>query len=149
MARSPGSQGVTAVVLEPGAPDARGVSFSLGAEQLEFLGRPRDVHVASILPGHVRGEHFHAERRELIVVIHEDDFSLHWDDGADGERHSRRFTGAGVVVVSIPPMAAHAVRNDGLRPLWLLAASDGPYDPQRPDAHARTVSEPPRPPADG
>jgi uncharacterized cupin superfamily protein len=130
---------VHATVLAQGAPDARGASFALAAEQLGFLGPLRDVHVASILPGHVRGQHYHAERRELIVVIHEDDFSLHWDEGAGTAARERAFAGAGVVAITVEPHAAHALRNDGTRTLWLLAASDAPYDPRRPDAHPRSV----------
>jgi dTDP-4-dehydrorhamnose 3,5-epimerase-like enzyme len=130
---------VEATVLARSAPDPRGASFTLAPDQLSFLGEPRDAHVASILPGHVRGEHYHAERRELILVIHEDEFSLHWDEGPGTEARHRMFAGAGAVAIAIEPGAAHALRNDGARTLWLLAASDLPYDPERPDAYRRTV----------
>jgi len=123
------AEAVTATVLAQAAPDPRGASFSLQPAQLDFLGTARDIHVASVLPGHVRGEHYHAERRELIVVIHEDDFSLHWDDGPATEVSRRTFAGAGVVAITVMPLAAHAIRN----------ASDGPYDERRPDAHRRPV----------
>ncbi|HEY1835028.1 MAG TPA: hypothetical protein VGG08_11360 [Solirubrobacteraceae bacterium] len=133
---------VTAVSLERGAPDERGASFTLAGEHLELLARlgaTRDLHVASILPGHVRGNHYHALRGETIVVIHEDRWSLRYDAGSDTKVTSRAFTGAGVVAISVPQMAAHAIRNDGERPLWLLAWSDGPYDETLPDAHPRAL----------
>jgi hypothetical protein len=132
---------VSASVLERGAADARGSSFTLAPAQLAFLGSPGDIHVASILPGHVRGNHYHALRRELILVIHEDRWSLRSDTGADTRVSSRAFTGSGVVAVTVPQMAAHAIRNDGERVLWLLAASDGPYDLAAPDAHPRVLFE--------
>lgn len=139
MARANDAEAVTGTVLAQAAPDPRGASFSLSPAQLDFVGVPRDMHVASVLPGHVRGDHYHAERRELIVVIHEDDFSLHWDEGPATEARSRTFAGAGVVAITVMPLAAHAIRNDGTRILWLLAASDGPYDLRKPDAHRRPV----------
>jgi hypothetical protein len=133
---------LSASVLERGATDARGVSFTVTPAQLAFLGLPGDIHVASILPGHVRGNHYHALRRELILVIHEDRWSLRSDTGAGTRVRSRAFTGSGVVAVTVPQMAAHAIRNDGERILWLLAASDGPYEPTAPDAHSRVLFEP-------
>ena len=43
------------------------------------------------------------------------------------------------VVVEIEPLASHAVRNDGQRPLLIFAMTNGPYDPGHPDAYSRRV----------
>lgn len=127
-------------VAAPGTgSDARGSSFSIPPGQLEFLGGACDMHVASIRPGHVRGNHFHAERRELIVVVHEDRWSLHWDRGPDTEVRSQAFSGAGAVAITVPPRAAHAIRNDGEELLWLVATTDAVFDPANPDSHPRRV----------
>lgn len=120
--------------------DERGESFSVAREYLDFLGRPQDLHVASILPGHTRGNHFHAERREVILVVHSDRWSLHWDSGPDTPKSSRSFAGRGMVAIAVPQDSAHAIVNDGEEPLWLLAATDGPYDPANPDAYRRIVT---------
>jgi dTDP-4-dehydrorhamnose 3,5-epimerase-like enzyme len=128
------------VALEEHPADVRGRSFSVPALCLEYLGEPRDMHVAGIEPGHVRGNHFHVQRRELIVVLPHDAWSLHWDAGADTEPARRRFVDAGAVAIAIPPGAAHAIRNDGAATLWLIAATDGPYDPANPDAHRRVLT---------
>jgi oxalate decarboxylase/phosphoglucose isomerase-like protein (cupin superfamily) len=130
------------VVLEDRGGDERGASFSLSQSYLEFLGAPKDMHIASILPGHIRGNHYHAARREIIVVIHGDRWSLHWDRGANTEVSTRAFTGEGVVAIAVPQNSAHAIRNDGEKPLWLVAATDGIYDPDAPDAYRRIVSQP-------
>ncbi|HEX8646667.1 MAG TPA: hypothetical protein VF715_07175 [Thermoleophilaceae bacterium] len=120
--------------------DQRGPSFSVTADHLAFLGAPRDVHVACILPGHIRGNHFHVERKELILVVHDDQWSLHWDEGEGTSILTRTFSGAGAEALSISPGAAHALRNDGGSPMWIFAATDGPYDPERPDAYKRVVT---------
>ncbi|GAB2988656.1 polysaccharide biosynthesis C-terminal domain-containing protein [Saccharothrix stipae] len=108
--------------------DRRGVGFSLVTAQLAAFGPIADVHVASVRPGHVRGEHHHP-RGELLAVVYSDAWSLHWDTGAGTATHHRSFTGSGGVVVAPPPGWAHAVRNDGAADLWLFVASDAPYDP--------------------
>jgi oxalate decarboxylase/phosphoglucose isomerase-like protein (cupin superfamily) len=97
------------------------------------------MHVASLEPGHVRGNHFHVARHELIVVLPHEAWSLHWDAGAETRPSSRSFHRAGALAITIPPHAAHAIRNDGSATLWLMAATDGPYDPANPDAYRRVV----------
>jgi UDP-2-acetamido-2,6-beta-L-arabino-hexul-4-ose reductase len=120
--------------------DERGSSFAVPHEYLRFLGTAEDMHVACILPGYTRGNHYHVLRVELIVVVHFDHFSIHWDRGADTKPSSRSFEGKGAVAIAIPKHSSHAVVNDGNEPLWLVGTSDGPYDPNAPDAHRRVVS---------
>lgn len=57
--------------------DARGFSFTIPVEALEFVGRMADVHLASTKPGGVRGNHYHLLRREAIVVLPGATWSLH------------------------------------------------------------------------
>lgn len=109
--------------------DARGFSFTAPAEGLAFVGRMSDVHLASTLPGAVRGNHYHLRRREAIVVLPGARWSFHWDeDETNGPQH-REFEGSSAVLILISPGASHAVRNDGNEPLWLVAISSETYDP--------------------
>ncbi|GLZ34364.1 hypothetical protein Lesp02_65510 [Lentzea sp. NBRC 105346] len=119
-----------------GHPDDRGLSFSL---PLELLGAARDTHVATIRPGHVRGNHFHAHKYELIGVLYRGAWSLHWDTGPGTPARHRTFTGDGAVVVAVPKNWAHAVRNDGESEILIIVASDQPYDPT--DSVARGVTD--------
>jgi dTDP-4-dehydrorhamnose 3,5-epimerase-like enzyme len=119
--------------------DSRGASFSAPPAYLDFLGATKDLHIAAIRPGCVRGNHFHAERREVIVVVHDDAWSLHWDTGEGTQVSSRAFEGAGAVAVALPPHAAHAIRNDGAALLWIFASTNGRYSADAPDAYRREV----------
>jgi len=119
--------------------DQRGFSYSLQDGQLSFLGSVDDVHFSMTLPGHIRGNHFHRLRKEVLVVCFEDCWTLAWDQGEGTIPELRKFEGAGTVVVEIDPLAAHAVRNDGQRPLLIFAMSNGLYDPANPDAYGRIV----------
>jgi dTDP-4-dehydrorhamnose 3,5-epimerase-like enzyme len=110
--------------------DQRGFSFTLPAEALQFLDGVEDIHIAAILPGAIRGNHFHQRRREILVFNYADEWSFHWDDGPNTLTQHRSFQGTGAVLITILPGASHAVRNDGAQTLTLMAASSEPYDPQ-------------------
>ncbi|HZQ25907.1 MAG TPA: hypothetical protein VFA89_24155 [Terriglobales bacterium] len=109
--------------------DLRGHSFTLPEQVLEFVGGVLDVHVASMLAGAVRGNHYHLRRREAIVLAHEGDCSVHWQNDENSEIRHRPLQGGGCQVVLVPPGASHAVRNDSDHTLWLVAYSSQPYDP--------------------
>ena len=109
--------------------DARGFSFTIPVEALEFVGRMADVHLASSKPGAVRGNHYHLRRREAIIVLPGATWSLHWDEGEGTPTQHREFGGTSSVLVLVSPGASHAVRNDGDDTLRLVAISSESYDP--------------------
>ena len=109
--------------------DIRGFSFTLPSAALVFLNRVSDLHLASIAPGAVRGNHYHLRRREAIVVLPGPAWSLHWDEGEGLPAQHRSFSGTGAVLVLVSPDSSHAVRNDGEGLLWLVACSSETYDP--------------------
>jgi len=119
--------------------DQRGSSYTLQNRQVTFLGSVEDVHFSTTLPGHIRGNHFHRVRKEVLVVRYEDSWTFAWDDGEGTVPEFRKFEGTGTVVVEIEPLASHAVRNDGQRPLLIFAMTNGLYDPANPDSYSRIV----------
>ena len=119
--------------------DGRGDSFVPPPECLEFVGAVRDMHLATIRPGAVRGNHYHRHHCEVIIVVHADRWSFHWDSGSGSEVQSETFSGAGAVMLQVEPLAGHAVRNDGQRELHLMSISNLPYDPQKPDSQPRRI----------
>lgn len=109
--------------------DSRGVSFTMPTEAITFLGRAADVHLASMKPGTVRGNHYHLRRREALLVLPGPKWSLHWDeDERSGARH-QQFNGKEAVLLLIAPGASHALRNEGDGDLWWFAISSESYDP--------------------
>lgn len=119
--------------------DERGSSFALPATWLQAVDGPVDVHLSTLVPKAVRGNHFHRDRRELLIVVHQDAWSLHWDTGEGTAVHSRTFEGSGAVLVEVEPLASHAVRNDGGADLLITGLCDRAYDPAAPDAWHRNV----------
>lgn len=136
---------LSAIELKDTGGDARGGSFSVPAELLSGRFPVADIHVAMFEPGAVRGNHYHAVRQEILVVMANDRWSLHWDEGAGTPVQHRQFTGPGVVLVTIPAGMSHAIRNDGAATMRMIGLADGPYDRERPDSYPRVVlPAPPR-----
>jgi predicted RNase H-like nuclease len=105
--------------LDPRA-DVRGRSFGVGVP----FDRVEECHVATVRSGAVRGNHFHTHRRELLVVLYADRWTLLWDDGENTPLQSRTFEGAGAVLMDADPYCAHAVRNDGASDLQIFVLGD-------------------------
>jgi len=109
--------------------DARGFSVTTPPEALEYVGRTADVHLASINPGAIRGNHYHVKTRMAIMILPGPNWSFHWDEGEDTQSQQRIFDGTRTILMLVATGASHAVRNDGRAPLWMLAILSEPYDP--------------------
>lgn len=109
--------------------DARGFSFTMPSEALNFVGHIADMYLASSARGAVRGNHYHLRKRQAIVILPGAVWSLHWDEGEGLTPQHRQFDGSGAVLVLVSPGASHAVRNEGPAPLCLVVCSSEPYDP--------------------
>ena len=119
--------------------DRRGSSFDPGTDWITFLGKLEDAHITTLIPGCVRGNHYHVQRREVIMVLFTDEWQLAWDHGVDTVVSLNRFNGCGATVVEVDPLASHAVANTGKEPLWIIGLSKGAWDVHDPDAYSRNV----------
>jgi dTDP-4-dehydrorhamnose 3,5-epimerase-like enzyme len=119
--------------------DARGRSFPVIGGWLTTGFVVRDTHVSTILPGSTRGNHYHLKRNEVLLVMFEDRWSFHWDNGPNTLSVSRGFTRPGAVLLQVPRGTSHAIHNDGTQALNLVGLTDGPFDPAAPDAFPRKV----------
>jgi predicted RNase H-like nuclease len=114
--------------------DSRGSSFTIDVP-FPSVG---ECHAATIRPAGIRGNHFHTRRRELLVVMYSDRWTLLWDEGEGTPVQSRTFEGAGAVLMDADPLSAHAVRNDGSADLHIFVLGDVRGD----DTHSRRLAEP-------
>ncbi len=118
--------------------DERGDSYTIPEPLLRRLGQVRDVHVTTVLPGHLRGNHFHEEKEETIIVVASGSWILRWEDEARVV-HERPFASAGSVAIEVDRGLSHAVANTGDRPLVVVALSSRAFDPASADAHHRPL----------
>jgi UDP-2-acetamido-2,6-beta-L-arabino-hexul-4-ose reductase len=127
------------IVTVPDTGDERGCSFQLPDVWNRFLSAIADMHVTTVRPGQRRGNHYHARHKEVLIVIHRDVWSFHWDHGAGTEVQKKSFAGAGAVVIEVSPLASHAVLNEGTHDIFVAGLSDSRYNPDHPDAYPRPV----------
>jgi dTDP-4-dehydrorhamnose 3,5-epimerase-like enzyme len=119
--------------------DNRGSAYVLSRESIAFLNVLRAMHLTTLKPGHVRGNHYHVKQRETILIMHSDTWQFSWDTGIDTPEQTTHFSSSGTVLVQVEPLASHAVKNTGTRDLTILSCSDQPYDPQNPDVRSRLL----------
>jgi mannose-6-phosphate isomerase-like protein (cupin superfamily) len=127
------------IICRADAGDLRGLAFAVPGDALAALGGVADVHLMTVRPGAVRGNHVHARKREILVVLHEDEWELHWRDPG-GEPQHRAFRGTGGVSVTVHAGVAHAIRNTGTADLVVAGLSPVPFDPDDPDAEAAPLT---------
>jgi dTDP-4-dehydrorhamnose 3,5-epimerase-like enzyme len=81
-----------------------------------------DVHVVSLRPGHVRGNHYHDGPEWLLVFGGTLEVrSRRGDEGALGVE---TVEGDNPVLLEIPPGVRHSLKNESNSTLFLLAFSD-------------------------
>jgi dTDP-4-dehydrorhamnose 3,5-epimerase-like enzyme len=120
--------------------DERGSNTLFASRWIEERFPVQNIHVVTALPGHTRGNHSHRVQREILLVLHSDRWSLHWDTGPGTAVSRRVFAGSGAVAILVPPHGSHAIRNDGDAVLHIVGLADRPYDPANPDVVPRTVT---------
>ena len=114
--------------------EPRGSSFTVPMAAIRLLGTIRDIHFAEIHPGCVRGNHYHAQHHEVLCIRFFDRWSLHWKPAAGGRTETESFAGAGLILVEVEPLIAHAILNDGERDLHVIGLSNKEFNPQEPDS---------------
>lgn len=119
--------------------DQRGDSFLVPIESLSFISPVIDIHLATIISGSYRGNHYHKLHREILLLVYTDTWSFHWDGGPKTQTKRETFSGSGTVMIEIEPHAAHAVRNDGVQNLYIFALSNLAFDHDQPDQYERNV----------
>lgn len=130
---------LSVIMLERSA-DRRGRSFSVPVRYLHTLGRINDIRLSELRPGHVRGNHYYRHSSQLIVVVYDDCWSLHWDQGPGTPSRHRYFEGQGAVLVVAPPLCSRAVRNDGDRDILITIMSDVVYAPDSVSQENKPIS---------
>lgn len=97
-----------------------------------------ECHVATIRPGAIRGNHYHLQRSEVLVIMYSDRWTLLWDEGEGTPVQQRAYEGSGAVVLEASPGTAHTVRNDGARDLQIISLGDT----RETDTYPRKLVEP-------
>ena len=92
------------------------------------------ILVTTALPGKIKGNHYHKRKTEWYCVIKGiglltlmDQYTKEKREIEIGERN--------MVLVKIPPLTVHSIKNIGEEELFLLAYLDEGFDPVEPDTY--------------
>ncbi len=119
--------------------DERGYSYKIPREAFDYIGKVEDVHLASIDSGKIRGNHYHIDRKEFIIVLYSDSWIFAWElkDGSVGEK--KQFSGSGCILIEIESNVTHAIQNIGKLPIYIFAFSPNKYDPENSDTVVKKI----------
>jgi len=108
----------------------------LKANQLE---KPvKQIHIASIKPGCVRGNHYHSKRIEWFFIV-AGKVELSLQDIKTKEKICFRLSSKKPKVVTIFPNISHVVKNIGKEIVYLVSAQSDIYNHRNPDTFLREI----------
>ena len=119
--------------------DSRGNAFIIPQKSIEFVKPITEMHYVTMIPGAVRGNHFHNNRRELVILNYESDWELSWQASEKDEIKSEHFSGQGTVVIEIQSKVIHAFKNTGAAHLHLFCYSNHQGEPNDPDTTRKVI----------
>jgi dTDP-4-dehydrorhamnose 3,5-epimerase-like enzyme len=94
----------------------------------------KQIYVASIKPGAVRGNHYHLKRTEWFFLIG-DKAEFYLEDLRSGKRINLKLSSKRPRLVTVFPGVAHALKNTGKKTIYLVSAQNTVYNPKNPDTY--------------
>jgi dTDP-4-dehydrorhamnose 3,5-epimerase-like enzyme len=92
----------------------------------------KQIYVASIEPGHIRGNHYHQKRTEWFFIV-KGEGKLCLKDLKTKRKKVLKLSEKLKRVIEVPPNTIHAIKNTGKETLFLVSAQDDLYNPKKPD----------------
>ncbi len=111
-----------------GSGNHRGELFQFPDTAFRFLARIAELHYATIEPGGVRGNHYHQEGRECILLAYHGPWRLACRLLKATSTITRAYKGKGAVIIKIDTGVVHAIKNTGDKPLHLVSCSNARPD---------------------
>ena len=106
---------------------------------LPFVGEQlRNIHLVSMEPGVVRGNHLHRRQKEIIVPLGDRVLFTAQHDPT-GKTYRQIFDRSQPKMIVFDRDIAHAFRNESDRTAFLFCATDATYDFQTPDIVSREL----------
>jgi UDP-2-acetamido-2,6-beta-L-arabino-hexul-4-ose reductase len=126
------------IIELPAYRDARGWNTHPVDYALLAAGRVDNVHVVSLTPGAVRGNHLHRRQTEYIFIMG-GPCVVAAAGPATGEAISLTVQAGDARLFRVAPGVAHAFKNISEGIIYALCYSELRFDPQNPDAESAPV----------
>jgi UDP-2-acetamido-2,6-beta-L-arabino-hexul-4-ose reductase len=112
-------------------PDKRGWLVEM-LKRNELKEDIKQIYVATIKPGCVRGNHYHLKRTEWFFIIGEK-ADLYLEDLKTKEKIYFELSFKKPKTVTVFPKIAHAIKNSSKQTIYLISAQNTIYNPKNPD----------------
>lgn len=89
-----------------------------------------NIHVGSIEPGQIRGNHYHKDQREWMIVFGGQAIFA-WRDGEKVVQ--KEIMDSDFLLFELEPGIGHAIKNISDKIIYLVAASNAVHDHSNPD----------------
>ena len=119
--------------------DERGDKFFLPQEAIEFVGHIDEMHYVSVLPGAIRGNHYHIEAKEFVLLTYSDSWQFMWQACNRNNTITQNFTGEGSVLILIESRVVHTINNTGKTALHLISCSNKRHNPQKQETFRKVL----------
>ena len=119
--------------------DKRGALYNISDTDMKFLDKVKNTHFGRISPGSIRGNHYHHQTKEMLIITYSDRWTLAWSEKDSTEVFKRKFAGSGAVLIKINEKTAHSVKNNGDKDLEIIALSNRIFPKENPDIFYRDL----------
>ena len=113
--------------------DKRGALYNISDRDMQFLDKIKNTHFGRISPGSIRGNHYHHQTKEILIITYSDTWTLAWAEKDSVEISKKEFKGSGAVLIKINEEMAHSVKNIGDKDLEIIALSNRIFSKENPD----------------
>lgn len=119
--------------------DVRGALYNIPDRDLQFLDKIQNIHFGRISPGSIRGNHYHYQSKEMLIILYSDIWTLAWAKKDSDEIFNKEFTGSGSVLIKVNEGIAHSVKNTGQVDLEIIALSNRIFSKEKSDTVSKTL----------
>ena len=119
--------------------DTRGALYNIPDTDMQFLDKIQNIHFGKICPGSIRGNHYHHQSKEMLIIGYLDTWTLAWAKKDSDEISKKEFTESGAVLVKINEGVVHSVKNNGDKELEIIALSNKIFSKENPDTISRIL----------
>jgi quercetin dioxygenase-like cupin family protein len=124
----------------PGTKDERGVTVIPMEESKLFGGKYCNVHIPSINPGAIRGNHYHADQPEYVLILGQD-CRIVAVENATQRREELFFEEAPNKLLVFPPKVTHALKNEGKEMIYLVCFNEKDGSSDKPETTRKVILE--------
>jgi dTDP-4-dehydrorhamnose 3,5-epimerase-like enzyme len=119
--------------------DARGAMYNIPDADMQFLHRIHNIHFGKVHPNSIRGNHYHYQSKEMLIIGYSDTWTLACVEKDSTEISKKEFTGSGAVLIKVNEGVVHSVKNTGDKDLEIIALSNKIFSKESPDTYFKVL----------